>query len=415
MKEFCKDSDSLAFRPNYGLPVREVFINVAKQLFVQEKDLDLLAYGVLNRQDSIPSWVPDWGLTPLPSDFPKPKCKQGFDLNFSADAEMKLNYDLKDNNASLQLRGIIVGKVFLPSPGTKERRPTRTLCQSAMHGWSSEAAILFNVPSRDYTRAAISNDSSDDESDDAYSVAPDAAGNSKTWTPSTIRDRDLMRHRRAGFFRTPRYKDAVGFIGPADVKTGDIIFVAVGCQYPLALRSVADSGNVHYQIIGSVFSAGFMYGESFVVMWDKFSRRSLNTLADKIGRLLRGASSPENFSEEALKRFLAAEDHGPIYQKLLESLDVSKLAVERSSIIRKGIKGEQRRQHLRVFHDEFARVWEECFTSTKSLIINEVMRELDMTALLEEIEDFGSSEVPSASSIESLITSFVGDLFQMKE
>ncbi|KAF7908033.1 uncharacterized protein EAF01_003788 [Botrytis porri] len=199
------DSDSLTLRRNYGLPIREVFINFAKELFKWEKNLDLLAYGGLNCQDGIPSWVPDWALTPLPINFPKPKYKESYDLNFSADAEVELNHRLEDNDALLQHpRHYCWSNYSIESekPGKKINRQPRTLCQRAMYGWNSKSARPSHK--QDQILARISNDSSDDESDDDYSGALDSTENVKDWKPSTVRDIEYMRHRRPIISRTSR-------------------------------------------------------------------------------------------------------------------------------------------------------------------------------------------------------------------
>jgi len=60
-----------ALRPNYELPVEDVYLRFASHMITQHNNLDILGYCFLKRNLPLPSWVADW--TQMASSFALPR------------------------------------------------------------------------------------------------------------------------------------------------------------------------------------------------------------------------------------------------------------------------------------------------------------------------------------------------------
>jgi hypothetical protein len=98
-------------RPDYSLPVEEVYLKLAVHIIKRDNNLDLFGFCCAKQHFNHPSWVPDWSLQRFPHPFAKTKDIRPYghsDPVYHASGDSTASLVFEHNNQHLIVQGIEV-------------------------------------------------------------------------------------------------------------------------------------------------------------------------------------------------------------------------------------------------------------------------------------------------------------------
>jgi hypothetical protein len=279
-------ADGLAIVPDYGMTTFALYLRVAKESIRYYNSLTILSEAGISagiNQDRLPSWVPDWTVSPRSNEFLSFTNYAGYQACDGHSANCKFS----ENSLVLQLQGIrcdeiaVVGTVFSK--------------QGTILKWFKLAKEFLDLNTEfldSFRRTIIANvgkskrraNSDELEAFQAYyqllclqeEEIPDKVfpENTAGWVPSTG-EFQLFRHLvylacfGRSFFITKK-----GLMGTTRrASPGDMVWIVNGAVAPLILRGTTTLGydavndavtsEDRIQLVGDAYVDGLMYGEGY--------------------------------------------------------------------------------------------------------------------------------------------------------
>jgi len=105
------DAESLTIPLDYNLPVEQLYITTACQIFGSSQDIGLLYHNLDKKAFHLPSWVPDWSTWVYGS------LGIAFDASYKASGETVTNIQVYPSEEKIELAGCLVDRISkLSSP-----------------------------------------------------------------------------------------------------------------------------------------------------------------------------------------------------------------------------------------------------------------------------------------------------------
>lgn len=247
-------------KPDYALPVGKVYKGTSLAELSTSDTLNLLCHCDLRQQSTdAPSWVPNWSLN-------RPSRIVGSDTGFLTSGRSR-SYAEYVSPSSLAVQAVICGTVMsVTSPCREEVTSLEIISAWAppqvdrtqyVNGESMLDAFLLTLCAGEvadcttlYQRPTL---------DDLRSAFA-ARGASQSMMNDAGASARVLSRLSAWLLGRVFVMTKGGYIGlaPCGTQIGDVVSVLLGCPLPLVLRSRSVE---RYQVVGSGYFHGLMYGE----------------------------------------------------------------------------------------------------------------------------------------------------------
>ena len=264
------DGSHKDLQPDYSRPVEEVYERFAMHMIKHNNNLDVMGYCFLEKNFSLPSWVPDWSVRHIPTPFPKrfvqgEKGEKIYGATYNACNSRPADAAFSNDHHIMAVRGI----VFDVIEEISEHRSATTDEDIAREGelarsWTQFA--LGSTPHAPYAAKgtileALQHVLCADIDDDSEECAE--RGKSVQWhtlesgQPNSF-SRPMILHKTSRFRRL--IKTSRGYLGIASMyaKIGDAVCLLFGGKVPMVLRRLGPC----WECISECYIHGIMDGEA---------------------------------------------------------------------------------------------------------------------------------------------------------
>jgi hypothetical protein len=106
------DGNHEGLQPDYSRPVEEIYERFAMHMIKRNNNLDIMGYCFLEKNFSLPSWVPDWSVRHIPTPFPK-RFVQGeegnktYGITYNACDSRPADVAFSSDRQTMAVRGIV--------------------------------------------------------------------------------------------------------------------------------------------------------------------------------------------------------------------------------------------------------------------------------------------------------------------
>jgi Heterokaryon incompatibility protein (HET) len=277
-------SSGTYLEPNYELSVREVYASVVKAHIENYDNLDILGHcGYPRRDPDLPSWVPDWRITPAVIGYPLEKTMEtsdgGMQRAYRASGETVSFGDhppkVKVTDKHLVLHGFHLDVIDRLSAAADYTDPTPVDVETS---WAPENKTAVYHPTGEtmekaYLRTIVADLNSLAIGPRTRPFAMFAQGESVN-TANEVQSTDPMhaRYAKAALMKVCHRRrlaytrrEWMGVV-PEVTQVGDVVAVLVGGQMLYVLRRGGGSMEERYQLVGEAYFHGMMDGEAVRVV-----------------------------------------------------------------------------------------------------------------------------------------------------
>jgi hypothetical protein len=259
-------ADDALIKPDYELPVHEVYIRTTKHLILKKGHLDILAMcAPPNKLTGLPSWVPDWSHEPDESSphgtlrGSVPPRKEGTVGIYSTDGGMSAEVSFNDSTGTMLAKGCAFDTIReLGDILTHDSFNPSTFQSPIIFSWKRMAEAPSDLyPTGESRKKAFLHTL---VADSQFEVTPKTAKNKVRGARELDNDLRISKDAETRILRNRRFViTTMGYFGlvPKDAGRGDTICVLWGGQMPFVLRQE----NGYYVLVGECYVHGKMDGE----------------------------------------------------------------------------------------------------------------------------------------------------------
>ncbi|MCJ1394394.1 hypothetical protein MMC18_007272 [Xylographa bjoerkii] len=277
-------TSGFAIRPDYTLPVEEVYQRAAFAAMIQSGTLEVLRAASFTEQKyALPSWVPDWSVREILGSR-STYITYGYQKHFSACRDLRAE-PRYSKSGELVLQGVSIGTIIRTTDvcqdkadSNEPRRPLPSLLSKAKRDLSM-LMDTAGIESEEFMLRVLVGDTIRDSV--AQTVRRPLARDldislntfeqiiSSEYRPDDNMHRFIKAMAVAQYYRRlfSTNKNQIG-IGPSTISSGDLICVLNGGEKPFVLRRCKpdthsdDSLVNRYQLVGEAYVYGIMDGEA---------------------------------------------------------------------------------------------------------------------------------------------------------
>lgn len=259
--------------PDYRCPSRTVFIQIAKWLLEDAKDLLLLAMG-LRPNPQLPSWVPDWASKlPFENNYWRRRlhCLDSYDS--AKDIERSIRFTNPD---TLCLSGIMVGKVadVAQQRLTSENTVEHAAMLRNWQGFAADSSRADESLALEFSETMIAGCSHQSSSSFPAATARDVSLCQEVlvrmMTDGNFDDdaNELLAIRQAhlgALWDRVLFRSSDGRLGlgPSSLRKDDEVWIMGGGQAPFILRQAPEHTEYpSHRLVGHAYVNGIMQGEA---------------------------------------------------------------------------------------------------------------------------------------------------------
>ena len=263
----ASDAEQLGILPNYEQSVETCYTTAARRIISTSNSLQIfLSCQTLQRNETWPTWVPDWRSTRLET-FPYPIPTKGNRREFGASQELPLSMRDVNDERKLGIQGIPLDTITKVSEGPIDQTDLDFYLEN-IFGYSTWWMRAYHALGSVYEHTGEPLALALGRTRIADDQEQELRGDPNIWPSYKVRKEEGSSY----FFHEHARKIATNTIfrklfttsrkymglAPLTAREGDQVFLLPGANVPYVLRNVESD---EYQLIGQCYTHGIMFGE----------------------------------------------------------------------------------------------------------------------------------------------------------